>query len=183
MRRKQLQTVCPNAAHLALAEMESDLKKRGNLLTLITQNVDDLHARAGSRLIYPMHGELLKISCSHCNQAMEWLEDLTTKTPCPICSIAGGLRPYVVWFGEQPRFLSEIDQAMCRADMFVSIGTSGSVYPAAGLVHDARVAGIETVELNLEPSDNAHQFDQGHYGPASEIVPQWVGSMKSRILD
>ncbi len=176
-RRREAQKVLPNAAHHALAELEEALSERGGQLTLVTQNVDDLHARAGSQNILQMHGELLKVVCQFCDGVHLWHEDLSPKTQCPTCLKSAGMRPYIVWFGEMPRFMDEIEMAVEEADMFVSIGTSGSVYPAAGLVHQARALGIRTVELNLEPSENAHQFDETDYGPASEIIPKWVNGV------
>ncbi len=173
-RRRNIGTVHPNAAHDALAELERGLASRGGVLTLITQNVDDLHERAGVKNLLHMHGELTKVTCLHCNGVWAWLDDLSIEIPCPDCKAVGGMRPYVVWFGEMPRFMDEATEAVENADLFVSIGTSGSVYPAAGFVGLARDAGISCLELNLEPSENAHLFSDSRYGPATEIVPMWV---------
>jgi NAD-dependent deacetylase len=174
MRRRNLIEAESNAAHYALARLEAGLKERGGSLTLVTQNIDDLHERAGSHQVLHMHGELLKARCVACRAIVPWCEDLSVDTPCPSCGDTGNLRPHVVWFGEMPLFMDTIYDALLEADLFVSIGTSGSVYPAAGFVAEARGHGIRTCEINLEPSDNTRQFDERRYGPASDIVPAWV---------
>jgi len=179
-RRRALADVTPNAAHVSLAELEQGLAARGGQVTLITQNIDDLHERAGSKMILHMHGELLKAECAYCGDVRACREDLSVELVCKTCARAGGMRPHVVWFGEMPRFLDEAADAIARADLFVSIGTSGSVYPAAGFVADARALGVPAMELNLEPSENAHLFSDARYGPACEIVPQWVGEILGR---
>lgn len=173
-RRRALPEVKPNAAHEALAALEARLAEQDGRLTLITQNVDDLHQRAGSKNILPMHGELLKSECAHCGDVRIAQGDLSTALECASCGRAGGMRPYVVWFGEMPRFMDEAMDAIMGADLFVSIGTSGSVYPAAGFASEARALGIAATELNLEPSENAHQFTDSRYGPATEVVPTWA---------
>ncbi len=158
----------------ALARLETGLAKQGDALTLVTQNVDNLHERAGSTAVLHMHGELLKARCRACETITPWHADLGVESLCPGCGRAGGLRPYVVWFGEEPLHLAAIGAALAHADLFVAIGTSGSVYPAAGLVDMARRNGLRTCELNLEPSDNHHLFDHRRYGPATTVVPAWV---------
>lgn len=171
-RRAQLRdpAVQPNAAHLALAELEA--RWPGDLL-LVTQNVDDLHARAGSRRLVPMHGELLKARCLRCQAVQGWADDLSTATACPACGAVGGMRPHIVWFGEMPMQMDRIGAALEACDIFISIGTSGQVYPAAGFV--AEVAGrARTVELNLEPSAGTALFTEAHHGPATEVVPRFV---------
>ena len=179
MRRQNLLSAEPNAAHRALARLEAGLAERGGSLFLCTQNIDDLHERAGSQRVVHMHGELLKARCTACGGTMPWHEDLSIAVPCPSCRRSGGLRPHVVWFGEMPLEMDAIYDALLGADLFVAIGTSGSVYPAAGFVSEARGHGIRTCEINLEPSDNARQFDEGRYGPASEVVPAWVEQVLS----
>jgi NAD-dependent deacetylase len=174
MRRRNLIEAEPNAAHYALARLEDGLKVRGGKLFLCTQNIDDLHERAGSHQVTHMHGELLKARCVTCDAIMSWRDDLSIETPCPSCDRAGGLRPHVVWFGEMPLFMDRIYDGLLDADLFVAIGTSGSVYPAAGFVSEAQGHSIRTCEINLEPSDNARQFDERRYGPASDAVPAWV---------
>lgn len=171
-RRSELPKADPNAAHLALARLERGWPGR---FLLVTQNVDDLHERAGSRNLLHMHGELMRARCLACEAVHPWREDLATATPCPACR-AAALRPHVVWFGEMPLHMEEIDDALARCGLFVSIGTSGNVYPAAGFVAEAR-AHAHTVELNLEPSEGAPLFHEAHHGPATEIVPAWVDTI------
>lgn len=170
-RRRDLLEAAPNAAHLALAKLEAGLVARGDTLTLVTQNIDDLHERAGSRRVVHMHGELLKSRCARCEAVGDCCDDLTIDSRC---ACGGALRPHVVWFGETPLFLDEIGNALARADLFVAIGTSGAVYPAAGFVTAAQARGARCCEINLEPSDNARLFDEKRYGAACEIVPAWV---------
>lgn len=176
-RRRNLLGAGPNAAHAVLARLESCLATRGDELILVTQNVDDLHERAGTRRVIHMHGELLKARCLHCESVTGWKDDLGTGERCPSCTAPGMLRPHVVWFGEMPMHMDKIESALAGADLFVAIDTSGSVYPAAGFVRDARAAGLQTCELNLEPSDNADAFDTRRYGGATTIVPAWVDEL------
>jgi NAD-dependent deacetylase len=174
LRRRNLLNAKPNTAHFALARLEAALPANGGSLTLVTQNIDDLHERAGSAGVVHMHGELLKARCGSCNAVRPWLDDLTVAHACPDCGRAGHLRPHVVWFGEMPLHMDDIYRALARADLFVAIGTSGAVYPAAGFVAEARAHGLRACEINLEPSDNADLFDERRYGRASETVPAWV---------
>ncbi len=166
-RRAQLAQVEPNAAHLALARLEREWP--GPVL-LVTQNVDDLHDRAGSRPLH-MHGELRRVRCLACAVAAPWDADLSTTTPCPSCA-ATALRPDIVWFGEMPMGMDRIVGALDGCSLFVSVGTSGTVYPAAGFVADA--AHARTVELNLEPSVGSALFDEARHGPATQVVPAFV---------
>ncbi len=172
-RRRQLLSpaVQPNRAHLALARLE---RSWPGTVTLVTQNIDDLHERAGSGAVIHMHGELLKARCGHCGSKMACLGDLSTSSQCSACGALGYMRPDVVWFGEMPMFMEKIEAALAKADLFLSIGTSGNVYPAAGFVELARDAGAHTVELNLERSLGATSFDEALYGPATEIVDKYV---------
>ena len=137
-RRRNLLNAKPNAAHFALARLEGALAERGGALTLVTQNIDDLHERAGFRRVIHMHGELLKARCGVCEAVRPWLDDLAVSQACPDCGRAAALRPHVVWFGEMPLAMDLIDRALRQADLFVAIGTSGAVYPAAGFVAEAR---------------------------------------------
>ncbi|APG17670.1 NAD-dependent protein deacylase [Kosakonia radicincitans DSM 16656] len=172
-RRRQLQLpeIVPNAAHLALAKLEQAL---GDRFLLITQNIDNLHERAGNKNIIHMHGELLKVRCSQSGQVLEWTGDVTREDKCHCCQFPAPLRPHVVWFGEMPLGMDEIYSALAMADVFIAIGTSGHVYPAAGFVHEAKLQGAHTVELNLEPSQVGSEFEEKHYGLASEVVPEFV---------
>ncbi|WP_419536124.1 Sir2 family NAD+-dependent deacetylase [Endozoicomonas sp.] len=174
-RRRQLNSVEPNRAHQALAEFERQFS--GSFL-LVTQNVDDLHERAGSNRLIHMHGELLKVHCQDTEQVFHWDQDVTVDTQCECCGVAGNLRPHIVWFGEMPLQMDEIYQALSNCDLFVSIGTSGNVYPAAGFVQEAAAAGAKTVELNLEPGNHGSLFDEQRYGPATEVVDRFFSSLK-----
>lgn len=177
MRRRNLLSAQPNAAHFALARLEAGLAERGSDLFLCTQNIDDLHERAGSRRLMHMHGELLKARCIACEAIIPCADDLSRERSCPVCTRSGVLRPDVVWFGEMPMHMDAIYAALAEAQLFVAIGTSGAVYPAAGMVREARAAGVRTCEINLAPSDNARLFDERRYGPATETVPAWVEEM------
>ena len=175
-RRRQLVAEAhPNPAHLALADFERAFT--GNF-TLVTQNVDDLHERAGSTRVLHMHGELRRVRCTHCGARLSWDGDLLGATECPSCG-QPALRPDIVWFGEYPYGLEEIDRAVSACEMFVAIGTSGSVYPAAAYVAQAASHGARTVELNLVPSEVSSYFDDVRVGPATELVPAWVGEMRA----
>jgi NAD-dependent deacetylase len=173
-RRRNLLNAKPNPAHFALARLEQGLPARGGRLTLVTQNIDDLHERAGSKRVLHMHGELLKARCQICGATTIWPRDLNIDDACPECGHSGVLRPDVVWFGELPLHLDAIYTALSNADLFVAIGTSGAVHPAAGFVAEAAACGVPTCEINLDAADNAYCFDEARYGPASETVPAWV---------
>jgi len=177
-RRRQLVSpdIAPNAAHAALARLEENL---GDDFLLVTQNIDDLHKRAGSRRVLPMHGELRKTRCDACHEVPDFDGDFDHATLCPACGCAGKLRPHVVWFGEMPLYMDEIYQALMNCDVFAAIGTSGHVYPAAGFVELAARAGAQTVEINLERSAVHSAFDEALYGPATETVPVWVAGLIS----
>lgn len=181
-RRAQLASVQPNAAHHALAELAA--RWEGKFL-LVTQNVDDLHDRAlnekargekrGFELIH-MHGELGKVRCTETEKVYDWVGDVTPQSQCACCHEIGTLRPHIVWFGEMPLEMPKIYNALAQCDLFISIGTSGNVYPAAGFVQEVRSNGrsARTVELNLEPSQGYSLFEERIYGKATEIVPEFV---------
>jgi NAD-dependent deacetylase len=171
-RRRTLATVTPNAAHAALARLECAWP--GDFL-LVTQNVDDLHDRAGSKNLIHMHGELLRGRCLGCQAIHPWPLDMDQASPCPACG-RGPLRPHIVWFGELPLEMDRIYQALERCDLFVAIGTSGHVYPAAGFVA-AVGPQAQTLELNLEPSLVASAFQEARIGPATELVPTFVAAL------
>jgi NAD-dependent deacetylase len=166
--------VAPNAAHLALARLEEAWP--GDFL-LVTQNIDNLHERAGSKRLVHMHGELLKARCLYCGNVTPCEEDLAESHACLACGELGGLRPHVVWFGEMPFEMERIERALAECALFVSIGTSGNVYPAAGFVAEARAAGARTVELNLEPSAGRSLFHEARRGPATALVPAFVDEL------
>ncbi|MCW2393915.1 MULTISPECIES: NAD-dependent deacylase [unclassified Sphingobium] len=173
MRRAALDRVEPNPAHEALAWLEAHWP--GELL-LVTQNVDDLHERGGSRNLLHMHGALNSALCAACDYRLPWTGPLPPAAACPTCG-APDLRPDIVFFGEMPYQMARIEAALARADLFVSIGTSGAVYPAAGFVRMAQAYGARTLELNLEPSEGSAWFDESRLGPASQLVPAWVEEM------
>ena len=187
MRRAAIQQKLPNPAHEALARLDREWS--GDLL-IVTQNVDDLHERAGAHIglksgrVLHMHGEHLNAWCVACDVRVPWRATLIAdssgrRPPCPACGVRA-LRPDVVWFGEMPYRMDEIYAAVRCADLFVSIGTSGAVYPAAGLVRDARKSGAATLELNLERSQGSNWFDETRLGPASELVPAWVDEVLAK---
>jgi NAD-dependent deacetylase len=180
-RRRALRDARPNVAHLALARLEQSIRKAGGELMLVTQNVDNLHEKAGSRSLLHMHGELSRVMCAACGEKGAWDEDLFTDTECWRCGAQGALRPDVVWFGEMPYGMDDIYGRLSSCDLFASIGTSGEVYPAAGFVHEAQLVGAHTVELNLEPSANARMFGEGRYGPATQVVDAWVKDLIRKI--
>lgn len=175
-RRCQLQqeNIQPNSAHFALAKLEELL---GDNFLLVTQNIDNLHERAGSKRVIHMHGELLKVRCSWSNQVLEWKGDLSTDDRCHCCQFPQPLRPHIVWFGEMPLGMDQIYQSIEQATIFIAIGTSGHVYPAAGFVHEAKLNGAHTVELNLEPSQVESEFEEKYYGLASQVVVDYVNSL------
>ena len=175
-RRRQLVsgTVHPNPAHQALARLEAEWPDD---VLLVTQNIDDLHERAGSQNVVHMHGELLRMRCESCDTVHPVSGDISTDNACPGCNATGTLRPHIVWFGEMPLQLDRIFEALSRCHLFAAIGTSGNVYPAAGFVDEARASGAHTVEINLERSLVATAFDEVLLGAASEQVPRWVDGL------
>ncbi len=173
-RRARLGEVAPNAAHVALARLDAEW---GGELLIVTQNVDDLHERAGANRLLHMHGEVLKGWCLRCNERFAWDGAMGEGAVCPSCDAVGMVRPGIVWFGEMPYEMDRIDAALMDADLFVSIGTSGAVYPAAGFVQTAQYGGAATLEINLEPSQGSAYFDERRYGLAATLVPEWVGEL------
>lgn len=173
-RRRQLLSadIRPNAAHTALARFEHEFA--GDFL-LVTQNIDNLHERAGSRNVLHMHGEILKSRCLNSRLVFDANEDFTYDSHCRCCRSPGNLRPHVVWFGEMPFHLQQINEALENCDLFVAIGTSGNVYPASGFYQTARIRGASTVELNLEQTGS--RFDRHLCGPASELVPAFFDEL------
>lgn len=175
-RRERLGAVTPNAAHEALARLDRDWPFE---LLLVTQNVDDLHERAGSRRLVHMHGELAKGWCLNCGERFGWSGPMGAGASCPCCGAKGEVRPDIVWFGELPYEMERIETALQRCDLFVSIGTSGAVYPAAGFVQTARYCGAKTVEINLGPSLGSYLFSESRTGTAGQLVPEWVAEVLS----
>ncbi len=173
-RRARLGEVEPNPAHVALARLDAIWP--GELL-IVTQNVDDLHERAGAKRLLHMHGELLKGWCLQCGERFDWEGPMGGDAPCPLCQTSGMIRPDIVWFGEMPYEMEAIDAALINVDLFVSIGTSGAVYPAAGFVQTAKYRGARTLEINLEPSQGSIIFDEVRVGKAGVEVPQWVDEL------
>jgi NAD-dependent deacetylase len=170
-RRARLGEVEPNEAHQALARLDQEWP--GELL-IVTQNVDDLHERAGAKRLLHMHGELTSGWCLACDNRFPWQGPMGEGANCPACQATGHVRPDIVWFGEMPYEMERIEAALREADLFVSIGTSGAVYPAAGFVQTARYCGARTIEMNLEPSQGSIFFAESRMGRAKELVPAWV---------
>ncbi|MDB1123874.1 Sir2 family NAD+-dependent deacetylase [Vibrio algarum] len=179
-RRQKLQSedIRPNLAHIALGRLEAEIDGK---VTVITQNIDNLHERGGTKNIIHMHGELLKARCSESGQVVEHKGDIETGELCHCCQIPVQMRPHIVWFGEMPLRMGDIYSALEEVDLFISIGTSGVVYPAAGFVHDARMHGAHTIEINLEPSAVESEFEEKRYGNASVEVPKLVDELLTHI--
>lgn len=175
-RRQQLLSdeIKPNVAHKALAEFANT---SGHDVVIVTQNIDNLHERGGAKNVIHMHGELLKARCVKTGQGIAVDGDFGGNDKCQCCQPGQAIRPDIVWFGEIPFHMDEIENALFAADLFISLGTSGNVYPAAGFVAVAKAAGARTVEVNLEPSSTNDQFDEHHYGPATEVLPAFLASL------
>lgn len=173
-RRAKLGTVEPNAAHRALAWLDAEWA--GDLL-IVTQNVDDLHERGGAKRLLHMHGELQSAWCLACDARVASPATLIERPDCAACGAGGALRPDIVWFGEMPYQMDRIEAVLANCDLFVSIGTSGAVYPAAGFVQTARHYGAQTLEMNLDPSEGSIFFHESRMGRAGELVPAWVGEL------
>ncbi len=174
LRRAALPTVRPNAAHEALARLQ---REHPGGVTLITQNVDDLHERGGSPQVIHMHGELLKVRCARCDDVTSWTSDLDATLVCGACRRAGGMRPHIVWFGEMPFHMDAIFAALSAADIFIAVGTSGLVYPAAGFVQVAGQAGARTIEVNTDATAMSDAFQEQRLGPAGVEVPRLVSEL------
>ncbi|MCK0534483.1 MULTISPECIES: NAD-dependent deacylase [unclassified Anaerobiospirillum] len=175
--RESLKTKEPNPAHRALADLEQYVTANGGNFTLITQNIDDLHERGGSKNIIHMHGQLNSLLCEHCGKRIEFHERSTTQSVCPHCN-SKAMRPDIVWFGEMPYQMDTIESVLLDCDLFISIGTSGVVYPAAGFVSICHRMRKPTIEFNLEPSAVRSQFDKAFYGKAGTTLPAFVAYLK-----
>ena len=173
-RRANCRSAEPNAAHRAIARLQCEWPGG---VSLVTQNIDDLHDRGGSPEVIHVHGEIMRALCAGCGHRWGWSSDMTIGDLCPACGKIGSVRPDVVWFGETPYHMESISARLARAGLFVAIGTSGAVYPAAGFVDEAAQAGVPTLEINLERTDASGLFDSHVLGPASETVPAWVEEM------
>ncbi|MEM6661765.1 MAG: NAD-dependent deacylase [Pseudomonadota bacterium] len=178
-RRRGMVEAKPNAAHHALGRLEAAWPGK---LTLVTQNIDNLHEQGGSREVIHMHGEMLRALCSSCGYQWDWPGDMSRSDQCPTCSTPEAVRPDVVWFGEMPYHMERIYAELEVCDLFVSIGTSGNVYPAAGFVAEALRHGADTLEINLEPSEGASLFGQQLLGPATQTVPAWVDGILAEVV-
>jgi NAD-dependent deacetylase len=176
VRRKKIRQSQPNAAHLALARLEREFP---GTVTIVTQNIDDLHERAGSRNVIHMHGEALKARCRDCRNISPCENTLDETNQCPACQVVGRLRPHIVWFGEMPLFMDEIYLALSKANLFVAIGTSGQVYPAAGFAEAASSHGIRTIEVNPDSTQISPHFDERLRGPAGQKVTELVEQLLS----
>ena len=178
LRRELLYSeIAPNPAHFALAKLE---KESSEPVLVITQNIDNLHERAGTKNLLHMHGELCKARCNACNNVTQWEKDMSQSDVCMKCGASGRLRPHIVWFEEMPLYMDEIWRSLSNCRLFVSIGTSGHVYPAANFVRTARQSGANTLELNLERSLGADYFHDGRYGKAGSVVPLWVDEILAK---
>ena len=171
VRRAKIRAAQPNAAHHALAQLEREFP---GTVTVVTQNIDDLHERAGSRNVIHMHGEAMKARCRDCRSISLCETTLNETNPCPACRVVGTLRPHIVWFGEIPFFMDEISLSLSKADLFISIGTSGNVYPAAGFAEEASRHGIRTIEVNPNTTEISSHFDEHLRGPAGVKVTELV---------
>jgi NAD-dependent deacetylase len=176
LRRSHAARATPNAAHLALARLQADYPGE---VVIVTQNVDRLHEAAGAQGVIHMHGQLARALCASCDHRWDAEVEMSPDAPCPACN-APATRPDVVWFGEMPYHMDEILDHLSGAGLFAAIGTSGNVYPAAGFVQEASQAGAHTVELNLDPSAIVSDFAETRFGPATQIVPDWVGAVLTR---
>jgi len=170
----------PNAGHLALAKLEQEFD--GDFL-LVTQNIDNLHERAGSHSLLHMHGEALRSRCAISGETFECTTSLSVDDVCDCCGKAGNLRPHIVWFGEMPLYMAEIEAALMKCDLFISIGTSGNVYPAAGFVQLANHSKAHTIEINLEPSNMHSSFDDKRYGKAGDLLPIFIQELLAKVSE
>ena len=171
--RQSVKSKQPNAAHLALTKLQAQMEQRQSRVTIVTQNIDDLHEKAQSHDIIHMHGELNSILCSHCGKSYEWHEDCDGTTACKFCGHKT-MRPDIVWFGEIPYHMDAIERAIMQCDLFIAIGTSGVVYPAAGFVSYCSRQGKPCLEFNLTPSANSGVFTHSYLGKAGTTLPSFV---------
>lgn len=169
--RPELMVAKPNKAHLALTELQN---KYSHNINIITQNVDTLHEKAGNKNVWHIHGQINQIVCMNCGHVFETWGDVSSEDICPQCNIAAMLKPNIVFFGENLLYMDKVEKLLQTCDLFISVGTSGVVYPAAGFVQVAKFAGADTIEVNLEKTSNNYLFDRHIYGKAGEVLPHLV---------
>ena len=169
--KEEIQKAKPNAAHLAITELQ---KNYPGQINVVTQNVDTLHEKAGNRNVYHIHGQINQAVCLNCGHILETFGDVDMQTACPHCQVAGMMKPNIVFFGENLLCMNEVDRLLRSCDLFVSIGTSGVVYPAAGFVQTAKYYGADTIEFTLETTANNYLFDRHVHGPAGQTFPPYV---------
>ncbi len=172
--KPEIYSAKPNAAHFALAKLEKEYPAK---VSIITQNVDTLHEKAGSESVFHIHGQINQAVCLNCRKVIESWSEINTQTVCPFCSIAGMMKPNIVFFGENLLHMEEVENLLRTCDLFISAGTSGVVYPAAGFVRTAKYYGAETVEFNIEMTANNYLFDRGILGKCGETLPAFVNEL------
>lgn len=172
--KKELAAAKPNAAHLAITRLQQEYPAD---ISVITQNVDTLHEKAGNRNIYHIHGQINQAVCLNCSHVLETFGDIDTETVCPHCQVSGMMKPNIVFFGENLLCMDEVDTLLRRCDLFLSVGTSGVVFPAAAFVQTAKYYGAATYEFNLEPTSNNFYFDKHIFGPAGTTLPAFIDEM------
>lgn len=176
--RPELFKAQPNMAHLAITTLQQQYTGEINI---ITQNVDTLHEKAGNRNIYHIHGQINQIVCMNCGHISETWSDISSEDVCERCGISGMLKPNIVFFGENLLYMDKVYNLLHKCDLFISVGTSGVVYPAAGFVQTAKIFGADTIELNMEQTSNNHLFDRHIYGPAGTTLPQFVDELLANM--
>ena len=172
--KKELVKAKPNKAHLAITRLQKEYDAN---ISVVTQNVDTLHEKAGNQNIYHIHGQINQAVCLNCGKILETFGDVDTETVCPHCHIAGMMKPNIVFFGENLLCMDKVDRLLSECDLFLSIGTSGVVFPAASFVQIAKYNNAKTYEFNLEPTSNNYYFDHHVYGPAGTTLPAFVDEM------
>ena len=176
--RPELFKAEPNPAHLAITDLQSNYPAQ---IDIVTQNVDTLHEKAGNKNIYHIHGQINQIVCLNCGHVFETWGDISSEDKCEKCGVVGMLKPNIVFFGENLLYMDKVDNLLKSCDLFISIGTSGVVYPAAGFVQIAKMFGADTIELNMEQTSNNRLFDRHIYGPAGTTLPALVQELIESI--
>ena len=178
--KTEIQQAKPNAAHLALTKLQKEYPAEINI---ITQNVDTLHEKAGNQNVYHIHGQINQSVCLNCGQVLETWGDVDTETTCPHCQVMGMMKPNIVFFGENLLCMDEVEDILRKCDLFISIGTSGVVYPAAGFVQLAKYYGADTVEFTLDTTANNYLFDKHIFGKAGETLPPYIEELIKSIKE